>query len=176
MVKNVCETYLKGLKDFHFKLFLALALASGATRPCLGVSEHPPNPQFQWLKIDLCGYRRSNYFSRSAPDRLLFKQVSKQTTNNSIKLKFWFQLVCTEVFGEDTGNRPSSVHDNRTILQAVVGSFSIVYSKKNKSNTENIGLQIRYWVKFCHSHRTRGNWVRLLGAKYQIAQTNCYVF
>ena len=67
MVKNVCQTYLKGLKEFYFKLFLALALASGATRPRLGVSEHPPNPQFQELKIDLCGYRRSNYFSRSAP-------------------------------------------------------------------------------------------------------------
>ena len=67
MVKNVCQTYLKGLKEFHFKLFLALALASGATRPCLRVSEHPPNPQFQGLKIDLCGYRRPNYFSRSAP-------------------------------------------------------------------------------------------------------------
>ena len=63
----VCETYEKALKEFHFKLFLALALASGATRPCLGVSEHPPNPQFQGLKIDLRGYRRPNYFSRSAP-------------------------------------------------------------------------------------------------------------
>ena len=53
MVKNVCQTYLKGLKEFHFKLFLALALASGGTRHCLGVSEHPPNPQFQGLQIDL---------------------------------------------------------------------------------------------------------------------------
>ena len=67
MVKNICQTYLKGLKEFHFKLFLALALASGATRPRLGVSEHPPNPQFQGLKIGLCGYRRPNYFSRSVP-------------------------------------------------------------------------------------------------------------
>ena len=56
-----------GLKEFHFKLFLALALASGTTRPPLGVSEHPLNPQFQGLKIDLCGYRHPNYFSRSAP-------------------------------------------------------------------------------------------------------------
>ena len=71
MVKNVCQTYLKGLKEFHFKLFLALALASGATRPRLGVSEHPPNPQFQGLKIDLCGYHCPNYFSRSAPDPIL---------------------------------------------------------------------------------------------------------
>ena len=67
MVKNVCQTYLKGLKEFHFKLFLALALASGATRPRLGVSEHPPKPQFQGLKIDLCGYCHLNYFSRAAP-------------------------------------------------------------------------------------------------------------
>ena len=67
MVKNVCQTYLKGLKGFHFKLFLALALASGATKPRLGVSEHPLNPQFQGLKTDLCGYRCPNYFSRSAP-------------------------------------------------------------------------------------------------------------
>ena len=67
MVKNVCQNYLKGLKEFHFKLFLALALASGATRPSLGVSEHPPNPQFQGLKIDLCGYHHPNYSSRSAP-------------------------------------------------------------------------------------------------------------
>ena len=59
-----------GLKEFHFKLFLALALASGATGPHLGVSEHPPNPQFQELKIDLCGYHCSNYFSRSAPAKL----------------------------------------------------------------------------------------------------------
>ena len=68
MVKNVCQTYLKSLKEFHFKLFLALVLASGAARPCLGVSEHPPNPQFQGLKIDLCGYRHPNYFSKSAHD------------------------------------------------------------------------------------------------------------
>ena len=68
MVKNVCQTYLKGLKEFHFKLLLALALAPGATRPCFGVSEHPPNPQFQALKIDLCDYHRPNYFSRSAPE------------------------------------------------------------------------------------------------------------
>ena len=70
MVKNVCQTYLKGLKEFHFKLFLALALPSEATRPRLGVSEHPPNAQFQGLKIDLCGYRRPNYLSRSAPDQM----------------------------------------------------------------------------------------------------------
>ena len=68
MVKNVCQTYLKGLKEFHFKLSLALALASGATRPHLGVSEHPLNPQFQGLKTDFCGYCHSNYFSRSAPE------------------------------------------------------------------------------------------------------------
>ena len=30
-------------------------------------AEHPPNPQFQGLKIDLCSYRRPNYFFRSAP-------------------------------------------------------------------------------------------------------------
>ena len=59
---------IKGLKEFHFKLFLALALASGATRPHLGVSEHPPNLQLQGLKIHLCSYCRPNYFSRSAPD------------------------------------------------------------------------------------------------------------
>ena len=59
---------LKGLKESHFKLFLALALASGATRARLGVSEHPPNPHFQRLKIDLCGYRCPSYFSRSAPE------------------------------------------------------------------------------------------------------------
>ena len=57
MVKNVCQTYLKGLKEFHFKLFLPLALASGATRPRLGVSEHPPNPQLDqpllllWMQL-----------------------------------------------------------------------------------------------------------------------------
>ena len=62
MVKNICQTYLEGLKEFHFKLFLALALASGATRPHLGVSEHPLNPQFQGLKTDLCGYCRPNIF------------------------------------------------------------------------------------------------------------------
>ena len=67
MVKNVCQIYLKDLKEVHFKLFLALALASGATRPHLGVLKHPPNPQLQGLKIDLCGYLRPNYFSRSAP-------------------------------------------------------------------------------------------------------------
>ena len=67
MVKNICQTYLKGLKEFHFKLYLALTLASGATRPRFGVSEHPLNPQFQGLKIGLCGYRRPNYFSRSVP-------------------------------------------------------------------------------------------------------------
>ena len=65
---KVCQIYLKGLKEFHFKLFLALALTSGASRPRLGVSEHPPNPQFQGLKIDLCDYCCPNYFSRSAPD------------------------------------------------------------------------------------------------------------
>ena len=46
MLKNVCQTYLKGLKEFHFKLFLALALASGATKPRLGVSTNPP--KFFW--------------------------------------------------------------------------------------------------------------------------------
>ena len=70
MVKNVCQIYLKGLKEFHFKLFLALALASGASRPHLEVSEHPLNPQFQGLKIDLCSYHCPNYFSRSAPGNL----------------------------------------------------------------------------------------------------------
>ena len=54
MVKNVCETYLKSLKGFHFKLFLALALASGATRPCLGVSEHHPNPPVPRVKNKIC--------------------------------------------------------------------------------------------------------------------------
>ena len=76
MVKNVCQT-LKGLKEFHFKLFLALALASGATRPRLGVSEHPPNPQFQGLKIDLCGYHHPNDFSRSAPPVMFHSQDVK---------------------------------------------------------------------------------------------------
>ena len=60
-------------------------LASGATRPRLGVSECPPNPQFQGLKIDLCGYRCPNYFSRSAPGSLhtivLFKNKIKSKTN-----------------------------------------------------------------------------------------------
>ena len=60
---------LKGLKEFHSELFLALALAFGVTRRRLGVSEHPQNPQFQGLKIDLCGYLHPNYFSRSAPGR-----------------------------------------------------------------------------------------------------------
>ena len=52
-----------------FKRFkrVSLALAFGATRPCLGVSENPPNLQFQGLKIDLCSYHCLNYFSRSAP-------------------------------------------------------------------------------------------------------------
>ena len=59
---------LKGSKEFHFKLFLALVLASGTTRRRLGVSEHPRNPQFQGLKIDLFGYRCPNYFSWSAPE------------------------------------------------------------------------------------------------------------
>ena len=63
------------LKEFHFKLFLGLALASGATRPRLRVSEHPRNPQFQGLKKDLCGYRRPNYFSRSAPDKNNFDLI-----------------------------------------------------------------------------------------------------
>ena len=75
MVKNVCQTYLKGLKEFHFKLLLALALASGATRLRLGVSEHPPNPQFQGLKIDLCNYRHPNHFSRSAPGLPLLPKI-----------------------------------------------------------------------------------------------------
>ena len=57
----------KWSKNLIFLLFLALVLASGATRPHLEVSEHPLNPQFQGLKIDLCGYCRANYISRSAP-------------------------------------------------------------------------------------------------------------
>ena len=83
MVKSVCQTYLKGLKEFHFKLFLALALASGATRPRLGVSEHPPDPQFQGLKIDLCGYCCPNCFSRSAP--AFAAAFEKQPFRNAIK-------------------------------------------------------------------------------------------
>ena len=66
MVKNVCQTYLKGLKEFHFKLFLALVLASEATRLHFGVSEHSPSPQFQGLKTDLCSNHCPNYFSGSA--------------------------------------------------------------------------------------------------------------
>ena len=46
---------------------MQLVLASGATRPGLGFSEHPLNSQFQGLKVDLCGYCCPNYFSRSAP-------------------------------------------------------------------------------------------------------------
>ena len=68
--KQTCICHKKTLiyiKEFNFKLFLALALASRATRPRLGVSGHPPNPQFQGLKINLYDYRHPNYFSRSAP-------------------------------------------------------------------------------------------------------------
>ena len=66
--KKLSDLFKKGLKEFHVKLFLALVLASRATRPHLGVSEDPLNPQFQGLKINLCGYRHPNYFSRLAPD------------------------------------------------------------------------------------------------------------
>ena len=79
MFKNVCQTYLKGLKEFHFKLSLTLALASEATRPHLGVSEHPPNLLFQGLKIALCGYCHPNYFSRSPPGSIVkLKMVQDQ--------------------------------------------------------------------------------------------------
>ena len=76
---------LKGLKEFHFKLFLALALASGATRPHLGVSKHPPNTQFQGLKKHLYSYRRPNYFSRKAPDWLLdmFSKLAAEIISKS---------------------------------------------------------------------------------------------
>ena len=57
----------KWSKNLIFLSFLVHALASGATRPHLGVSEHPPNPHFQGLKIDLCGYCCPNYFFRPAP-------------------------------------------------------------------------------------------------------------
>ena len=53
------------VKKCHFSIVFSPCLT---TRPCLGVSEHPPNPQFQGLKIDLCSYHHPNYFSRSAPD------------------------------------------------------------------------------------------------------------
>ena len=76
----------KWSNNFILLSFLALALASGATRPRLGVSEHPPNPQFQGLKIDLCGYRCPNYFSRSAPDVLQKSHARKL----SIKITVFF--------------------------------------------------------------------------------------
>ena len=91
MVKNVCQTYLKGLKEFHFKLFLVLALASGATRPCFGVSKHPPKPQFQGLKIGLCSYRCPNYFSRSAPD---YRPVSLLPTSG----KVFEKILCNNIY------------------------------------------------------------------------------
>ena len=80
---KICQTYLKSLKEFHFKLFLTLALASGATKPRLGVSEHSPNLQFQGLKIHLFGYRRPNYFSRSSLPACAWK---KETNTWFIKL------------------------------------------------------------------------------------------
>ena len=76
----------KKVKEFHFKLFLALALASGATRPRLGVSEHPSDPQFQRLKIDLCGYHRPNYFSRPAPDLSLLRRYMWKENLFNIRL------------------------------------------------------------------------------------------
>ena len=99
MAKYVCQTYLKGLKQFHFKLFLALTLASGATRPCLGVSELPLNPQFQGLKIDLCSYCRPNYFSRSAPDyfekdwKIYYKKLTLYNHCIIFYLWWFFQVV-----------------------------------------------------------------------------------
>ena len=55
MAKNICQTYLKGLKEFHFKLFLALALASGATRPHFRTPSEPPvlrvKNRFVWLPL-----------------------------------------------------------------------------------------------------------------------------
>ena len=77
---------LKGLKEFHFKLFLAITLASGATRPRLGVSEYTPNPQFQGLKIDLCGYCRPNYFSRSAPGTWSWSSWPKLHDENKFRV------------------------------------------------------------------------------------------
>ena len=65
----------------HFKLFLAIALASGATRPRLEVSEHPPNPQLQELKIDFCGYRRPNYFFRLYTLNLLTVSFTNEVHN-----------------------------------------------------------------------------------------------
>ena len=57
-------------------------------RPCLGVSEHPPNPQFQGLKTDLCGYHRRNYFSRSVPEyQCNIIQVRTCTPTNAWKVK-----------------------------------------------------------------------------------------
>ena len=44
------------------------------------VSEHPPNPQLQGLKIDLSGYRRPNYFSRSVPGKPHVLKARRQFT------------------------------------------------------------------------------------------------
>ena len=114
MVKNVCHTYLKGLKEFHFKMFLALTLASGATRPCLGVPEHPLNPQFQGLKIDLCDYRRPNYFPTSAPDYLQTK-LSKISSQDLKKFR--------KVF-------PSMAYDRLTEIKLLCLTFTNLYSMK----------------------------------------------
>ena len=78
----------KWSKNLIFLSFLALALASGATRPRLGVSEHPPNPQFQGLKIDSCGYRRPNYFSRSAPDNRGFNNKITSLHERALRVTY----------------------------------------------------------------------------------------
>ena len=101
MVKNVCQTYLKGLKEFYVKLFLALALASGATRPHLGVPEHRPNTHFQGLKIDLCGYRCPNYFSRSVTDippekehyEVVFHKSEEWKAQHVCQLQYMLQII-----------------------------------------------------------------------------------
>ena len=62
------------VKKSHFSIVFSPCLT---TRPHLGVSEHPPNPQFQGLKIDLCSYSCPNYFSRSAPAKLQWKSQTK---------------------------------------------------------------------------------------------------